>query len=43
MHDVGFGDVVFIILILGVVHGIMSLITKMRKRNAPSSGDSEGK
>lgn len=38
MQNVGIGDVVFIILILGVIHGIMHLVATARKRN---SGDNK--
>jgi hypothetical protein len=31
MQNVGIGDVIFIILILGVIHGIMHLVTLARK------------
>lgn len=46
MHDVSMADVLFIILILGVVHGIMSWVSSLRKnqnssveenRNSPSA------
>ena len=30
MHDVGMADVLFILLILGVVHGIMHWISRLR-------------
>ena len=36
MQNVGIGDVVFIILILAVIHGIMSLVTYCRKRKSRS-------
>lgn len=32
MENVGIGDVIFIILILGVIHGIMQLIALARAR-----------
>lgn len=32
MQNVGIGDVIFIFLILGVIHGIMHLITQARKK-----------
>jgi hypothetical protein len=41
MQNVGLGDVIFIILILGVVHGIMHLVSLSRKRNSSSKDDSE--
>jgi len=41
MQNVGLGDIVFIILILGVVHGIMHLISSSRKRNSSSKDDLE--
>lgn len=34
MQDINFGDVLFIVLILGVIHGIMSLVTYLRKRDS---------
>jgi hypothetical protein len=36
MQGISFGDVFFIVLILGVIHGIMFLVTFLRKRD---SGD----
>ena len=39
MQNVGIGDVVFIILILCVIHGIMYLVTHSRKRK---SGTEDG-
>ncbi|MEJ2199227.1 MAG: hypothetical protein P8X54_11775 [Desulfuromonadales bacterium] len=39
MQNVGIGDVVFIILILCVIHGIMYLVTLSRKRK---SGTEDG-
>ncbi len=39
MHNVGIGDVVFIILILGVIHGIMYLVTYCRKRKSRSQDE----
>jgi hypothetical protein len=41
MQNVGLGDVIFIILILGVVHGIMYLVSSGRKRRSSSKDDSE--
>lgn len=35
MQNVGLGDVFFIILILGVIHGIMYLVSRQRKRSKP--------
>lgn len=40
MQNVGIGDVVFIVFILGVIHGIMYLVTLARKRKSSSSRDS---
>lgn len=34
MQDISFGDVLFIVLILGVIHGIMFLVTCLRKRDS---------
>ena len=39
MQNVGIGDVIFIILILGVIHGIMHLVTLARRRKALSEDD----
>jgi len=36
MQNVGIGDVLFILLILGVVHGIMYWVTSLRKRSEES-------
>jgi hypothetical protein len=41
MENISLGDVVFIILILGVVHGIMHLVSSSRKRNSSADDDSE--
>ena len=41
MQNVGIGDVVFIILILGVIHGIMHLVGKARKRAAQNEEKQE--
>ena len=41
MQNVGIGDVIFIIFILGVVHGIMHLIASARKRKSQESKDLE--
>jgi len=34
MQNVGIGDVIFILLVLGVIHGIMTLVTHLRKRKS---------
>ena len=34
MDNVGIGDVIFIILILGVIHGIMQFVTLCRRRKS---------
>ncbi|MEN8687231.1 MAG: hypothetical protein AB1Z51_10240 [Desulfuromonadales bacterium] len=39
MKNVGIGDVVFIILILGVIHGIMYLVTLSKKRKSETEDD----
>lgn len=39
MQNVGVGDVIFIVLILGVIHGIMHLVTLARKRKSKSKDD----
>jgi len=39
MQNVGIGDVVFIILILGVIHGIMYLVTLSKKRKFRTKED----
>jgi len=41
MQNVGLGDILFILLILGVVHGIMHLVSSSRKRNSSSKDDPE--
>ena len=41
MQNVGIGDVIFIILILGVIHGIMYLIMSARKRKSQTKDDSD--
>lgn len=41
MQNVGLGDVIFIILILGVIHGIMHLVATVRNRRSSSEKDSE--
>ncbi len=38
MSDIGLGDVLFIILILGVIHGIMYSVTRMRQRKRDAQG-----
>jgi hypothetical protein len=40
MHNVGSGDIFFIVLILGVIHGIMYLVTQARKRKSQAKDDS---
>lgn len=42
MENVGIGDVIFIILILGVIHGIMQLISMARKRKNQRREGAEG-
>lgn len=39
MQDVGIGDVVFIILVLGVIHGIMYLVSLARRRKSQAGDD----
>ena len=41
MQNNGLGDGIFIILILGVVHGIMRLVSSSRKRDSSSEDDPE--
>ena len=43
MQNVGIGDVVFIILILGVIHGIMYLVTLSKKRKSVTEDDPDRK
>ncbi len=43
MHNVGLGDVIFIILILGVIHGIMQLVTYRRSKKSSAEDLSEEK
>jgi hypothetical protein len=39
MQNIGFGDVVFIILVLGLIHGIMLLVNLARKRKSKTTDD----
>lgn len=39
MQNVGLGDVVFIILVLGIIHGIMHLIKRSGKRKSQADDD----
>ena len=41
MQNVGIGDVIFIILILGVIHGIMHFVSLARRRKSQAGDDSE--
>ncbi|MCK4509643.1 MAG: hypothetical protein KAU27_13925 [Desulfuromonadales bacterium] len=41
MQNVGIGDVIFIILVLGIIHGIMYLVTQSRKRKSQAHDDSD--
>jgi hypothetical protein len=41
MQNIGLGDVIFIILILGVVHGILHLVSSSRNRDSSSKDDPE--
>lgn len=36
MQNIGLGDVFFILFILGVIHGIMYLVGRVRDRAKPS-------
>jgi hypothetical protein len=40
MQGVDLGDVIFIILVLGVIHGIMHLVALARKRKSRPGDDS---
>lgn len=40
MWNIGLGDVIFIILVLGIIHGIMYLVALSRKRKPESKEDS---
>jgi F0F1-type ATP synthase assembly protein I len=40
MQNVGIGDVLFIFLVLGVIHGIMHLVMLARKRKSQAEDDS---
>lgn len=39
MQNVGIGDVVFIFLVLGAIHGIMHLVSSARKKKSEESKD----
>lgn len=41
MQNVGIGDVIFIFLVLGVIHGIMHLVSVSRKRKSGKDGSLE--
>jgi hypothetical protein len=40
MQNIGFGDVIFILLILGVIHGAMRLASMGKSRKTKDSKDS---
>jgi hypothetical protein len=40
MQNVGFGDVLFVFLVLGLIHGIMHLVALARKRKSRPGDDS---
>lgn len=44
MQNVGFGDLLFIVLILGVIHGIMTLVGRARRNRVvnPPPGQPDG-
>jgi len=41
MPDIGFGDMLFILLILGVIHGIMYSVTRARQRKRERENQSQ--
>lgn len=41
MQNVGIGDIIFIILVLGVIHGIMHLVALARRRKSQAGDVSE--
>ncbi len=41
MQNVGIGDVIFIILVLGLIHGIMHFVALARKRKSQVGDDSD--
>jgi hypothetical protein len=41
MQNVGVGDILFIILILGVIHGIMHLVALSRRRKYRSEDETD--
>lgn len=41
MQNLAVGDVIFVILILGVIHGIMHLVALARRRKSRAGGDSD--
>jgi hypothetical protein len=41
MQNVSIGDVIFIVLVLGVIHGIMHLVALARKRKSQAGDDVE--
>lgn len=40
MQNVGFGDVIFVLLILSVIHGIMYYVAQAKKRKSHTKDDS---
>jgi hypothetical protein len=40
MQNIGIGDVFFILLILGVIHGVMHLVSMSKGQRAKDSRDS---
>ena len=41
MQNVSLGDVIFIVLILGVIHGIMHLVSLAKKRKHRSEDETD--
>lgn len=39
MQNFGLGDVIFIILVLGLIHGVMHLVALARRRKRPTGVD----
>ena len=40
MHDIGIGDVIFILLVLGLIHGVMYWVASLKRADKKKSSDS---
>jgi len=42
MQNIGVGDIIFILLILGVIHGVMHLVSRNKSHRTKDGKDSSG-